>query len=547
MRSILSTFLLFTLMVIVVAGKRHQSAPPPATPPVFPNQLYIKGVVRLPYAGIVESFEQWYNQDRIRVEYYGGMDTYIFRQDLNTTWQVNPEIDTETCFETDGQPDLNSYLPDTTGFILQGDAVQVNDQMCDSWQLSVTTLNKTSVYNLYMSRTSGLPVRYQMMGYDSLIGSHFDLYQVDYFNVTFGANIFPNAIFDHPAQNCGGFPGPGFFAMNPLDEMAQYYPGNEVDDVVSDEYAAYMEEHGKSYGSDAELRLRELRYHANKHFIASHQRRFRVGKESYTVGLNFLADHLSKEMDARRGKLKPSKGFKGNNAAGYHLRNYYDEDLPDSVDWRLQGAVNPPQDQGICGSCWSFGSTGAIEGAYFLKYGSLKVMAEQELMDCSWNFGNNACDGGEDYRAYDWILQNGGMSFKENYGPYLMQDGFCQASMKSPDVVLSSYVNVTEFDENALMDALASQGPISISIDASHPGLSFYVSGVYYDPACGSGLDDLDHSVLAVGYGTDPVGGDYWIVKNSWSTYWGDEGYIKMSRKDNNCGVASQPTYVLLQ
>lgn len=467
-------------------------------------------------------------------------------QDLNITWQTNPEIDTLKCFQTNGEVEINSYLPDLTGFVLQADAVQVEDQMCDDWQLTVQHLNSTSVYDFYISRVTNLPVRYQMMGYDSLIGSHFDLYQVDYLNVTFNPT-FPAGCFNQPMFSCGDFPGPGAFAINPMDEVAQYYPGKAPEGIVSEEYAAYMETHGKSYDNIVELRTREMHYHKNKHFVAAHQRRFRVGKESYTVGLNFLADHTPEEMNARRGKLRSTGPRKANNAAGYHLRNYYDADLPGSVDWRNEGAVTRPQDQGICGSCWSFGSTGAIEGAFFMKYGKLKVMAEQELMDCSWNFGNNACDGGEDYRAYDWILQNGGMSFKENYGPYLMQDGYCQAKSKTPDVVLQSYVNVTEFDENALMDALASQGPVSISIDASHPGLSFYTSGVYYDPLCKSDLNDLDHSVLAVGYGTDPVGGDYWIVKNSWSTYWGDEGFIKMSRKDNNCGVASQPTYVILE
>jgi hypothetical protein len=128
-----------------------------------------------------------------------------------------------------------------------------------------------------------------------------------------------------------------------------------------------------------------------------------------------------------------------------------------------------------------------------LKYGSLKVMAEQELMDCSWQQGNDGCNGGEDFRAYDWIMSNGGMSFKENYGPYLMQDGYCLAQGKAADVSIQSYINVTSFDENALMDALASQGPVSVSIDASHPGLSFYTSGVYFDPACKNVCFQLGH------------------------------------------------------
>lgn len=487
------------------------------SPPTFGDSLYLAGTVSLPYAGIVESFTAYQNGDQMRAEYYGGMDTYIFRADLNVTWQVNPEIDTETCFTTNGPVTINSYLPDTTGFELQGDATQINDQMCDNWQLTTTRLQQTSVYNLYISRLTNLPIRYQMMGYDSLIGSHFDLYVIDYQNVTINPT-FPANVFGEPMSSCGPFPGPGVTHVNPNEEMAMYYPGNMPDTLISPEYKTYLESHGKMYGSPVELRTREIEFHKNRHFINSHQRRHRVGLETYTVALNFLADAMPDEMNARRGKLRSKKGT--NHAMGEHLRNYYDADLPTAIDWREKGAVNVPQDQGICGSCWSFGSTGAIEGAYFLAHGVLKVLAEQQLMDCSWKFGNNACDGGEDFRAYDWILSNGGMNFKENYGPYLMQDGFCSAAPNGVDVVLKGYVNVTMFDENALMDALASQGPVSISIDASHPGLSFYTGGVYYDPACGNGVDDLDHSVLAVGYGTDATGGDYWIVKNSWSTYW---------------------------
>ena len=108
------------------------------------------------------------------------MDSYVYRADLNVSWQANPQNNVMTCTTSDGAPSLNPYFPDLTGFVATGDAVQVNDQMCDDWQLVVTTLNKTSTYDLYISRTTGIPVRYQMMGYDSLIGSHFDLYQLDY-------------------------------------------------------------------------------------------------------------------------------------------------------------------------------------------------------------------------------------------------------------------------------------------------------------------------------------------------------------------------------
>lgn len=109
---------------------------------------------------------------------------------------------------------------------------------------------------------------------------------------------------------------------------------------------------------------------------------------------------------------------------------------------------------------------------------------------------------------------------------------------------ITAYYNVTSGSETALMSAVAQRGPISISIDAALETFDFYSSGVYDDPACKSGLDDLDHTVLLVGYGTSQSGQDYWKVKNSWSTHWGDEGYVLIARKGNICGVATQPTYV---
>lgn len=500
-------------------------------------------------AGIVEPFESWYNKDRQRVDFYEGLDTYVFRQDLNVMWQVNPMIYTPTCFETKGPVDINPYLPDTTGFVLQDKTVQVNNQICDDWKLSTTVLDSTSTYDLYVSRSTGMPVRYTMQGYDSLIGSHYDLYVVDYINVTLSDQGWPSTLFDKPMDQCGNFPGPGVAHMNPVAEMRSYFPGHAPSGLISDEYSAFLAAHGKIYSSDAELRQREKLFMKNMHFVNNHQRKFRIGKATYSVALNHLADYTPAEMAGRKGRLRTSTKAQPvtNNAARYHSNTYYPENRPDMVDWRLKGAVTDVQDQGICGSCWSFGSTGTMEGAYFLKYGKLKVFAQQELMDCSWGHGNNACDGGEDWRAYDWVMENGGISFKENYGPYLMADSYCASTTKQADASIQSYVNITEGCVDCLMDALASVGPISVSIDASHPGLSFYTSGVYSDPECKNGVDDLDHSVLAVGYGTDPEGGDYWIIKNSWSTYWGDQGYIRIARKNNMCGVATAATYVNLK
>jgi cathepsin L len=98
-----------------------------------------------------------------------------------------------------------------------------------------------------------------------------------------------------------------------------------------------------------------------------------------------------------------------------------------------------------------------------------------------------------------------------------------------------------------LKSAVATAGPVSVAIDASHQSFQLYSGGVYYEPACVSDVNQLDHAVLAIGYGTEDDGTDYWLVKNSWGQSWGDQGYIKMARnRDNNCGIATEASYPLV-
>jgi len=221
------------------------------------------------------------------------------------------------------------------------------------------------------------------------------------------------------------------------------------------------------------------------------------------------------------------------------------DDLPESIDWRLYGAVTPVKDQSVCGSCWSFGTVGSLEGAYFLKTGQLVRLSQQALVDCSWGYGNNGCDGGEDFRSYQWVMKHGGIPSEDSYGPYLGIDGYCHVQNVTATAKITGYVNVTSGDEDALKLAIFKHGPISVAIDASHRSFSFYANGVYYEPKCKNGEDGLDHAVLAVGYGV-LNGKPYWLVKNSWSTYWGNDGYVLMAQRDNNCGVATMPTYVTM-
>jgi len=159
-------------------------------------------------------------------------------------------------------------------------------------------------------------------------------------------------------------------------------------------------------------------------------------------------------------------------------------------------------------------------------------------MDCSTSQGNQGCDGGLMTQAMDYIIQNGGIDTEKSY-PYTAEDGTCHYNSANSGATLKSYVNVNQGDENDLQ-AKVNVGPTSVAIDASQSSFQFYSTGVYYEPNCSS--TQLDHGVLAVGWGTSS-GSDYWIVKNSWGSDWGQSGYIWMSRnKDNNCGIATMAT-----
>eukprot|EP01039_Chlorochromonas_danica_P003740 gene3740-4089_t len=223
--------------------------------------------------------------------------------------------------------------------------------------------------------------------------------------------------------------------------------------------------------------------------------------------------------------------------------------LAASVDWVSSGAVTGVKDQGQCGSCWSFSTTGALEGAYKIKYGSLKSFSEQNLVDCDTrsNGGSDqGCNGGLMDNAFKWVQKNGGICYEADY-PYTSgttkKAGTCNQSSCTKDakVAPGSYTDVAKNSDSALISALNKQ-PVSVAIEADQSAFQLYKSGVF-TAACGT---NLDHGVLAVGYGTDSSSGlDFYKVKNSWGTSWGESGYIRLQRgvsqKQGQCGILSGP------
>ncbi|XP_059155081.1 digestive cysteine proteinase 1-like [Physella acuta] len=517
-------------------------------PPVYKDTYRAEGFIRLPYAEIVEPFKAYLDTPnaRSRVDYYGGTQRtiqYSKAQGLpyGTSLKIIP-FSTQSlynqisCFQVNGSSDapsdLTTVIPDLTGFAYVGQD-WIDTHHVNTYKKVVTDGKKTSTYTFWASADDLTPIRYEMMGYDSLMGSHYDKYYVDYTRWESPA-AFTDEDFAVPDNlTCTSFPGPGaehHIMMNPIREYVHHH-----DKHVHEAFEHFKRAHNKVYKDD-EHDTRKHIFRQNLRFIHSKNR----AGLTYTLAVNHLADRSEKEMKVMRG-FRYTHGDHGGKK--FSLMAMDKQDVPDQWDWRLQGAVTPVKDQAICGSCWSFGTVGTIEGANFLKTGNLIRLSQQELVDCSWGFGNNGCDGGEDFRAYNYIMQNGGLTSEEQYGQYLAIDGFCRSRVVQPVVQLANFTTLPQGDLGALKLAIFNKGPVSVAIDASHKSLSFYANGVYYEPDCKNGPDDLDHAVLAVGYGT-MNGQDYWLVKNSWSTYWGNDGYVLMSQKDNNCGVATDATFV---
>jgi C1A family cysteine protease len=278
---------------------------------------------------------------------------------------------------------------------------------------------------------------------------------------------------------------------------------------------------------------------------------------SYTLGHNAFSGMSSEEFAEHmhfglNREILETTGLRG-------FSETLDTDLAEtSVDWRTQNAVTPVKNQKQCGSCWSFSTTGALEGIYAIKRGTLVSYSEQQLVDCDYiRAGGTSlgCNGGDMKSAMEWIGKNNGLCTESAY-PYVSGDtktnGPCQ---KSCSIVsgsdISTTVSVSANSDSAMMTALAQQ-PVSIAIEADQSSFQLYKSGVFTG-ACGT---NLDHGVLLVGYGT-MNGLDYYILKNSWDVTWGSQGYMYIARgvdasgKPYNggkgqCGLLMQGVYPVL-
>jgi len=294
-------------------------------------------------------------------------------------------------------------------------------------------------------------------------------------------------------------------------------------------FTKFMTQYSKKYTHDTFFyRYTVFKANVDKVELANSQ------NHKYKLGMNAMGDMTHAEFKAAKLGYKRIDNHiaRSKNTVGPHSKVH----APASVDWRSKGAVTPIKDQGQCGSCWAFSTTGSVEGAAQIATGTLPSLSEQQLVDCSGSAGNQGCNGGLMDQAFTWINSNGGITSEDQY-PYTAMDGTCNTTVTSV-VTIESYVDVASGDEAALAAAVAI-GPVSVAIEADQSCFQFYSTGILADPSCGV---QLDHGVLAVGYGSQ-ANADYWIVKNSWGASWGMSGYVLIARGTNECGIATENSY----
>eukprot|EP00668_Euglena_longa_P028952 GGOE01036288.1.p1 GENE.GGOE01036288.1~~GGOE01036288.1.p1 ORF type:complete len:331 (-),score=106.24 GGOE01036288.1:293-1261(-) len=297
-------------------------------------------------------------------------------------------------------------------------------------------------------------------------------------------------------------------------------------------FEAYRQAYGKRY-SPQEAEHRQQIFMANLADIEAINRR----QSSWRAGVNQFADWTWAEFQEQR-LMAPqdcSATHHGTFVASGRFRPHF-------IDWEKKGVLTPIKNQGHCGSCWTFSTTGTLEAHHFMKTGQRVNLSEQQLVDCAGDFDNHGCNGGLPSHAFEYIKYNGGLDSEAAY-PYKGVDGNCSFTCKGIAAKVHQVTNISYLDEVGIEDAVAFMGPVSIAFQVADD-FRFYKSGVY-NGVCSSDKKSVNHAVVAVGYGHEG-GTKYWKVRNSWGPQWGEAGHFRILRGVNKCGLSDCASFPIV-
>ncbi|KAI5060110.1 hypothetical protein GOP47_0024530 [Adiantum capillus-veneris] len=303
-------------------------------------------------------------------------------------------------------------------------------------------------------------------------------------------------------------------------------------------FVDYAQSYEKRYSTAEEVRHRFQAFVRSLDLIEATNRR----NLSYRLGLNQFAD-LTWEEFKRTYLASTQQNCSATSSSNDHLLRHLP--IPSSKDWRDAGIISAVKNQGSCGSCWTFSTTGALEAAHAQATAKMVLLSEQQLVDCAGAYNNFGCSGGLPSQAFEYVHFNGGLNTEDAY-PYTAEDGECQFNEDIIGVQVSDVVNITMGAENELKVAVGLVRPVSVAFEVVD-GFSLFKSGVYTSDTCESSPESVNHAVLAVGYDVDESGMKYWIIKNSWGESWGMNGYFNMELGSNMCGIATCASYPIVQ
>lgn len=299
-----------------------------------------------------------------------------------------------------------------------------------------------------------------------------------------------------------------------------------------DNFNNYLSYYNKNY-NESEYWYRYSIYEKNMDYI----NRKNTILTSYQLGENNFTDMTNIEFN--NIYLNHKININQSVISNYNLSN---NSIPDSIDWRANGLVTNIKDQGQCGSCWAFSAVGTLEGQMAKNTSKLVSLSEQNLVDCAGNYSCDGCEGGWPDKALHYIKDNG-IDTEVSY-PYKAIDDECNFNTSNIGANVSDVILLPTGNMTTLYNALGHIGPISVALDAEGD-FQMYKSGIFNSTQCSNEL--LNHAVLAVGYGKTLTGKKYLIIKNSWGTSWGMDGYIYFSSDINNmCGIAQHCSYPIV-
>ncbi|XP_020810811.1 cathepsin L1-like [Drosophila serrata] len=302
------------------------------------------------------------------------------------------------------------------------------------------------------------------------------------------------------------------------------------------QWTTYKRQFNKTYAPEHDYYHRWI-FSAVDKLVRKNNIEYAQGKVAYFLKVNEYSDTDRSAVYANPPSM-PAESIQGTGSKPANYKYYHE--IQGGIDWRESGFVSPVRHQGECNSCWAFSTAGLLETHMAKKTGRRVAMSPKHLLDCVEK--NGGCDGGWVSHAINYTRDNG-ISSWESYSPYKPQNDVCVYNPRGNQVLPRGYV-ILEPNEKKMAEVVYNIGPVTVSLDHLYTEFYEYSRGILSIPDCRNGKGFLKHSMLVVGFGTDPEGRDYWLIKNSFGEKWGENGYVRLARNAGNmCGVASLPQY----